>query len=487
MKEKIYSDTMILGSGHSMLVSHVPGIKLEPGIISDKFYEVSKKDQESVDKFGLFGSNSNYNTYYPDVKPEQFNPREEEFIEPMFRMLSACIVAKNYMPTEFTEKVLKESMSLLVGQTVNCDHETDVANAIGSIKSVVWQNKYTDNGIEIPGGINAVLKIDGISNPRIVRGIYMDPPSIHSNSVTVKFEWKPSHNFEKEWEFYDNLGKYMDDGTMVRRIVTKIISYKETSLVSHGADPFAQLIKDGKINNPQYAGAEYYSFSDMQPMSIDELKSKLSFFDFKGCKEVDIMYNTSKINNKGNIFNQNKNENMNEELSKFLDEVFKEGTLSLIDGENPNLDLVLNKVKELVSETTSLKENLANAEKNVNELKEQVVKATNTNKDLVEIGTAHLKEVKESVVVSYKKLEGEKVDENILNLIESTDSLETLLALKDSYDRSLNEKFPLHCDDCGSHNISRGSSISVDSNKEEYEDSNPYQTLRSIADSKLRK
>ena len=71
MKEKIYSDTMILGSGHSMLVSHVPGIKLEPGIISDKFYEVSKKDQESVDKFGLFGSNSNYNTYYPDVKPEQ--------------------------------------------------------------------------------------------------------------------------------------------------------------------------------------------------------------------------------------------------------------------------------------------------------------------------------------------------------------------------------------------------------------------------------
>lgn len=180
-EKKIYSDTMILGSGHSMLVSHVPGIKLEPGIISDKFYEVSKKDQESVDKFGLFGSNSNYNTYYPDVKPEQFNPREEEFIEPMFRMLSACIVAKNYMPTEFTEKVLKESMSLLVGQTVNCDHETDVANAIGSIKSVVWQNKYTDNGIEIPGGINAVLKIDGISNPRIVRGIYMDPPSIHSN------------------------------------------------------------------------------------------------------------------------------------------------------------------------------------------------------------------------------------------------------------------------------------------------------------------
>ena len=53
MGKKIYSDTMILGSGHSMLVSHVPGIKLEPGIISDKFYEVSKKDQESVDKFGL--------------------------------------------------------------------------------------------------------------------------------------------------------------------------------------------------------------------------------------------------------------------------------------------------------------------------------------------------------------------------------------------------------------------------------------------------
>ena len=53
----------------------------------------------------------------------------------------------------------------------------------------------------------------------------------------------------EEWEFYDKLGTIAEDGTMVRRIATRIISYKETSLVSHGADPFAQLIKDNKINN----------------------------------------------------------------------------------------------------------------------------------------------------------------------------------------------------------------------------------------------
>jgi len=65
----------------------------------------------------------------------------------------------------------------------------------------------------------------------------MSPPSIHSNSVTVKFGWEPSHKFETDSEFFDKLGTYTKKGELIRIVVNLIKSYHETSLVSHGADP----------------------------------------------------------------------------------------------------------------------------------------------------------------------------------------------------------------------------------------------------------
>lgn len=483
MSKKIYTDTMVLGSGHSILSSHVPSYNIPINEVSDRFYEASKIDKESVDKFGLFGSNINYNTYYPDVTPKQFNPNEEEFIEPMFRLLSACIVSKNYNPTEFPEKVLKDSMHLLVGQTVNCDHETDVANAIGSVKSVVWQNSYTIDGVEIPAGINGVLKIDGVSNPRIARGINMDPPSIHSNSVTVQFEWKPSHQFEKEWEFYDKLGTYAEDGTMVRRIATRIISYKETSLVSHGADPFAQLVVDNKILNPEYAGAVYYSFSEA-PINKEDIKNKLAYYDFKGNQEIDIMYNTI------NSYNKNKPQSKTNMDEKFLETIFGEGLLSLAEGDKPSMELALSQIKGMVSEITQLKESLGNRDTEIANLKNEVSNHQNiieSNKEMVNIGTQHLKEVRDNAITSYKKLMGENIDDNILALIESdSTSVQTLISLNKMYESQLEEKFPLHCSDCGSKNVSRASSVVEEENKEAEKNDSVVDVLGDIAKNKLK-
>lgn len=110
------------------------------------------------------------------------------------------------MPTDFSKNgVLKASMKLMLGQTVNCDHETSIGNAIGSVSQVMWQEGYTDGKFKIPAGINGVLKIDGKSNPRIARGILMEPPSIHSNSVTVQFRWDKSHPELDNNEFWENL------------------------------------------------------------------------------------------------------------------------------------------------------------------------------------------------------------------------------------------------------------------------------------------
>lgn len=480
-------DTMVLGSGHSMMVGNLTN-KIALPSFSEKFYQASRVE---VNKFGLFGSNTDYNTYYPDVTPEDVKPKDSEFIEPVFRMLSNCIVAKNYMPTEFPKDILKASMGLLLGQTVNCDHETEIGNAIGSVKEVSWQNAYTDEtmGIEIPAGINAVLKIDAKANPRIARGIMMDPPSIHSNSVTVQFEWKPSHSFEKEWEFYDKLGTIAEDGTMVRRIVTKIISYKETSLVSHGADPFAQIIKNGKINNPQYAGATYYSFSDMPPMDEKTLRSKIAYLDFKDIKSNDIMYNTSKPNYEGN---QNpKIQNDMNELQKFLDQLFSDGVLSLAEGSTPSIEVALSQVKDLVVAKNSLTQEKAKADQKISELQGEVTslkEQISANQAMVNIGTNHLSEVRSSAIASYKKLYGDdKVDQNILALLEAdSTNIETLLSLKATYDAQLDEKFPMRCAKCGSHDVSRASS-SIQGNDPEdgtmknSENSSVFDTVSSIA------
>lgn len=483
-----YVDTMVLGNGHSILMSHVPNHHEE---ISNRFFSEAKPNKDSIDQFGLFGSGTNYNTFYQDVDPEDLHPNDEEFIEPMFRLLSACIVSKNYMPTEFPKNVLKDSMNLLVGQTVNCDHETDVANAIGSVKSVSWQESYTVDGVTIPAGINGVLKIDGKSNPRIARGINMDPPSIHSNSVTVQFEWKPSHRFEKEWEFYDKLGTIAEDGTMVRRIATRIISYKETSLVSHGADPFAQLIKDNKINNPAYAGSVYYSFSEA-PIKKEDLPKKLSFFEFKGAHEVDIMYNTSKFINENNNTNPKDKPIMNE-LEKFLESLFGDGMLTLQEGATISQEMVLSQIRTIVSENSSLSEAKTNAEDNINKLNDEIntLKETiESNKLMVTIGTNHLTEVRNNAISSYKKLVGEdKVDENIISLLESnTTSIETLISLTKTYDLQLEEKFPLVCKECGSKNVSRASSVTKDdeSTEETKNSEDLNSTIKNIADSKLK-
>ena len=469
--------TLTLGADHSMVVNNLPR-GLSGQRFGEKYPMAQKLTKDSVEKFGLFSSDIDYNTYFPDVTPEQFTPEKDEFIEPVFRLLSNCIVSKNYMPTEFPADVLKASMPLMVGQTVNCDHETNIGNAIGTVKEVFWQESYTVDGHEIPAGINGVLKIDGKANPRIARGINMDPPSIHSNSVTVQFEWKPSHNFKDPYEFWDKLGTYDDKGELVRRIATKIISYKETSLVSHGADPFAQKVdQNNHIVNPGYASSVYNSFSE-------EVKQKIStrvipHYDFKSFGEVAVMYNTSKTLIEGTTHQEDPKSNnnktsktMNKELQEFLELLFGENMLSLAEGTTASTEIALSAVKAMIQENKDLQESKTTAENSVQSLKDEVAQLKKTaaeNASFIEIGQNHFKETKEATLASYRKLVGEgKEDANIITLIESLDSISSIKSLKASYDAQLEEKFPLQCADCGSKNVNRASSVTTQ-NKDDHD------------------
>ena len=144
-RNKEHFDSMVIGSGHTIMAGFVPrGINHQE--FNDKFYEWAKTTPDTISQFGFWGGEIDYNTYYPNLNPEELSPKDDEFIEPVFRLLSETIVSKNYNPTDFGQNgVLKASMKMLLGQTVNCDHETNIGNAIGAVSKVMWQEALQGN------------------------------------------------------------------------------------------------------------------------------------------------------------------------------------------------------------------------------------------------------------------------------------------------------------------------------------------------------
>lgn len=458
-----FMDSLVIGGGHTIMANHLPD-RVSAQDFVEKFYEWVKPTPETVASFGLFGGDIDYNTYYPDLKPEDLVPKDEEFIEPIFRLLSATVVSKGWNPTDFSQGgILKASMPMLLGQTVNCDHETNIGNAIGSVSKVIWQDSYKYGNFTIPAGINGVLRIDGKSNPRIARGILMEPPSIHSNSVTVQFRWDKSHPNMSDQEFFDKIGTYDEKGNMVRRMVTEIVRYLETSLVSHGADSFAQKVdEDGRIVNPEFAKKTWSSYSEY----IESGKKVYTFSDFKDSDKVD---DTTSSLIEPSIQTTHKSGIMT--LEEFIASLFGEGMLVLGENQEQNEETVVNLLKEVVSSRDSFKEQVNNLTTEKNTLQEQVNNLNAQVANLTEMSTVgknYIASLRESVVADYKKLRGDDADEAIITMINSeTTGLKTVLSLQEEYKAQLEEKFPLTCSKCGSHDVSRASSQGSSTQKTE--------------------
>lgn len=458
-------DSMTIGNGHTILAGYIPhSVGVQTFI--QNYYEWKKPNPESISQFGLFGGDIDYNTYYPNIDPAELKPKDEEFIEPVFRLLSETIVSKNWNPTDFGQNgVLKASMSLLLGQTVNCDHETNIGNAIGSVSKVMWQEGYKDGKFSIPAGINGVLKIDGKANPRIARGILMEPPSIHSNSVTVQFKWDKSHPNMEDNEFYQKLGTYDSKGNMVRRIVTEVVRYLETSLVSHGADSFAQKIgDDGKIVNPTFAQRSWASYEEYR----DDKSKNFYFSDFKDLNNTQESF----IDNP-EIDNQENKQSMNE-FELFIQSLVEANIIAFGEGQEANQENALALLKDLVSSRNNLQTQVTNLTTEKNSLTEQITnkEAEIANlKEMATVGKNHIASLRENAVATYKKLMGDQADETIVTMLNAeTTGLATLISLTKDYQARLEEKFPLTCSKCGSHDVSRASSLedpTIEEKKEE--------------------
>lgn len=266
-------------------------------------------------------------------------------------------------------------------------------------------------------------------------------------------------------EFYQKLGTYDSKGVMVRRIVTEIVRYLETSLVSHGADSFAQKIgSDGKIINPTFAKRTWASYEEYR-----DDKSKQYFFtdyksDLTSYQEKDDTQGSFNDND-ANDNHSNKN-NMNEELLKFLESLFGDNMLTLEEGKEMNQENVIACIQTLVSSRNELQTSVDNLTTEKTSLTEQI---TNLNaevanlKEMATVGKNHIASLRENAVETYKKLMGDKVDETIVTMLNAeTTGITTLISLTKDYQARLEEKFPLTCSKCGSKDVNRASSIAED-------------------------
>lgn len=157
-----------------------------------------------------------------------------EYFACMARLLSAAITP--YRKFDFITRpgVLQDAVPLFDGLTLYANHWADVESWKGFIKAPVWDDQNT------PHGINAMVVLDRIVDPKLARGV--ETKALRSFSVTIWFDFEKSH--PNLANFWDRLGEEVD-GEIVRLIVTRIINAGEVSVVWEGEDPYAKSFEAG--------------------------------------------------------------------------------------------------------------------------------------------------------------------------------------------------------------------------------------------------
>jgi len=429
-------------------------------------------------------------------------PDEEDYIEVPFRLISATIVgAGTWKATDFSdEKVLRNSIPKIKDIPVYKDHNTySVDNVVGKIVSPTWGNSFIDiTGINVPAGIDGLVRVNKKENSKIAANLI--DGAIHSNSVTVYFDWQPSHDFQDDWEFENNVGRIIN-GEMVRRIVTKIHDYYESSLVWLGADPYAKL-KDSNGNLKQIDTASIFSkeisFAKEQQEVKDEYTAKSKYYIFETQKdkiklinykmEELLMLLRSELGLGADAEVTAEQLQTYFKLTKDIASSYKELTKNVDDINEYELvarqefAAVRNEVINLTSEKTELQNKvseIAKFEKQVTELtaelivtKEKVTSLENTvneNKEFVTEGQKFVTSKREEVILRYKQ-SAKLVDDNVLAMFSRATSAE-LDGLLKQYLNDVTSKFTATCAACGSHDFTFRSSFA---DEKVVEETRPY-------------
>jgi hypothetical protein len=459
-------------------------------------------------------------------------PTDEDYVKVPFRLLSATIIgAFGWKATDFSdEAVLRKSMELLNNKPVYTDHDTyTVNNVVGKVFTVGWQSAYTGtDGKKVPAGINGLVGVDFQTNPKLARDVISG--AVHSNSVTIAFDWIPSHDFgdgtDAEYDFLRNVGKVID-GKMVCRKVVDIHDYFETSLVWLGSDPFAKKIDDqGNLLNVDksavfeneteqvkklYSKENYYKVlnfdseklilptKDAQKffksltssnMNEDVVKALVIKFGLTNAEELTL----EQVERLSIKTEDNADAQVFEEYKKFvgeittglqmqLSEVSKNCKLVTIEdfsrmsNDAVQLGTVSKELTEVREALALANDKIVSVEKANGEMTNEVAKLHSTNGELSEklttqeslakVGEGYISARREEAVRLYKVAAGNLYDEIVVGLFNKATS-EELDGLLKQYVQSATSKFTARCKKCGSDEFAFRSSLVIeDINKDD--------------------
>jgi len=189
---------------------------------------------------------------------------EGDYLTVPFRSLSAVLIEGWWLDLT-DEAMLRAAVPLFDRVTIYGNHKPDVNAWLGVMMSPTWSPASGSN----PAGVNTLFKIDAKENPRIAKGLTMEPPAINAASVEIRFAAQRSHS-DMGWEFYENLGREVD-GEIVRYLVTKIFRIPEVSLVYSGADPNARQLSVPGINMEEKGNME--PKNDIEKVDSKKLKA----------------------------------------------------------------------------------------------------------------------------------------------------------------------------------------------------------------------
>lgn len=495
--------------------AHLGASGISMPMLKDSELEEYRKQfsrQKNSMNFGMLGNDPKY---YNSASLGDITPKPEDFVEVPFRLISATIVGGGtWKATDFSDaKILKKSTQLLDGVPLYKDHETDLDNWVGLVNGVKWTKSFTDkDGVVVPAGIDGIVAIDKVTNPKVARGVLAG--AIYSNSVTVEFDWEMSHDFENEWDFLNKIGQLGADGKMVRRMVKGIHNYHESSLVWLGADPFAKAI-DADGNHKKIDVSSVYSYKKAEYQKQHKIDTTVEDTIPDTVEEARTLTVNFAVNEKvlslakRSQTSLQKNKNMNEFLVAFIaafgdklglkkdDKLTKKQfsklleQLSVVDEEAAKLtkanlaafDAVQGQVldfhktiegnedAETVDITAFMKdhtfvgsERLAKLEKKATKVKSLKSDKKGLESKVIEladkaaIGSKFIELKRKEAVRLYKLSAGDAADKKVISLFKKANEDEVEGLLK-QYTKDATHKFSGSCKDCGSEKFEFRSSL----------------------------
>lgn len=425
---------------------------------------------------------SSFAAEMPNAKDIPAVPDAKDFFSFDFRHISMAIVGSGtWKATDFTQPgVLQASVPLLRNKPAYTNHYINVGNEIGHVGETRWVQQYTnDQGTVIPAGIEGPFVIDRILQPRLVRQLSSPVPPVNCASVTVDFDWEASHEFEREYDFYYHLGEEID-GTEVRRIATKITAYYESSLVWLGADPYAKMLVNGKVQDVNVL-QEASGYSVAPSGELELYKNEHHFFAFDGPVPAGVSFSAAppRIPASPPAENPPNQFSMNKELLAFLATYFgvAEATLATATKEDltalgftavqkesydklskehqergeavtqlkADLKTSTETATTLTSERDSFQKERDDFKKEVDELQLEKTRLT----PLAELGETHLSALRASAEKAYNTFAKGKPDQAILDELKAADA--TSLAAKNKMWGGANlSEFGATCTNCNS-------------------------------------